>query len=307
MHHLFVFRHHRFVSLLALLLALLGRPLTLSAQDATVEEKQPATPGRLGAGRTLSPGEIEKIRESLQARQREHEADADTPEMIPFEVSTTAPPASQTLGERGAVCLNNRMNTLRAFWTFEPLDVAPAPKETGKKTGTAGEARPTSIRLPQPLKGEEWIALAPGAWRLGLAVGPPDGSRPLRLPVRRVEVASGRVYNLTLSPEVEQQLKVLLRETRKQAAEAAEKKQEKFHRHKTEMAQKQPTAGEAPLAQEPARREQPPARERSQAQITEQKPEPGAKPGAEPGAEPKRTPTPEKAMETPSVEVEIKR
>jgi hypothetical protein len=109
-------------------------------------------------------------------------------------------------GKAVLVHLANSMNFYRAAWTFTPAAGNPA--------------RP--VRLFQCWRGEQWIALSPGAWEATVAIGRPTGARAIRLPIAPLTGRRGEVYELALTGAVEQSVMALEREEAKKREDAAQ-------------------------------------------------------------------------------------
>jgi hypothetical protein len=142
------------------------------------------------------------MRENLQQRQRERESRQTLTHLAPWRPLTEAP-EPQLGRERAAVRLVNQTVAFRAVWIFEPVDIP--------------EARP--VRALLGWRGEDWVALAPGAWRVRLIVGQPGG-RGLAQPAQEVRAGRGKAYELAIAREAEP----TLREQARAAAEADQKK-----------------------------------------------------------------------------------
>lgn len=157
-----------------------------------------------------SPEAIAALRTGFQASQREREAAQETQDLVPW-VQTADSPGPQftgnTTGNAAAVHLVSELNFFRAIWTFEPAE--------------GGAAKP--VRVPLCWRGEQWITLAPGAWRISLAVGLPGGDKLLRFPAQTVKAGRSRTYEMKIRAEVEPELMAKARAARKTPPEGADK------------------------------------------------------------------------------------
>ncbi len=126
---------------------------------------------------------------NLQARQRQRQDRESTAPLVPWRPLTSLPQVRLSRAV-ALVRLDNQMETWRAVWTFEPLDSSAA-----------------SVRVLLCWRGEEWLALAPGRWRVTLAAGRPDLEKAFRYDLGTVVAEKGKAYELVMGGEMEKMLK----------------------------------------------------------------------------------------------------
>ena len=133
--------------------------------------------------------ELEALRREMQVSQRQREALQSAADLVPWRPLTSLPEIRLSK-DAALVRLVNQMDPWRAVWIFEPLE--------GKKP---------SVRILLCWRGEQWIALAPGRWRVRLVVGRPDSNVTFRHQLDSVDTEKGKAYELALGEEMEQMLK----------------------------------------------------------------------------------------------------
>ena len=139
------------------------------------------------------PEEIDAMRREFQTLQRQREERGRDNALLPWQTSGSV--VFTKPGDTSArVRIVNEMDALRAVITFEPLD------------GTAAE-RVATVRTPICIKGEQWIRLAPGRWRIRMVVGQARKGSPMVLPARDVSVTRTMAYDINLDEQIEWQFK----------------------------------------------------------------------------------------------------
>jgi hypothetical protein len=164
--------------------------VALAAALGTWERAQAQVlPTRERNAATVTDGEADAMRRQLQEQRRLREDELRREELVAWVVSRRRPPATIEAGA-GAVCLENKMDSLRGVWTFEPA------------TGEAG-----ALRVPVCAPGEQWLTLPAGEWRVGFMFGTADGGRIGRLPPREVSVRPRDRYEIVLDETMERGLR----------------------------------------------------------------------------------------------------
>ena len=142
-----------------------------------------------------TPEDIELIRARLEEIKQRRLENRPTEPAVPLRTVARPPKAAREL-EWAALRLDNQMDRLRPVWTFEPID----------------RPKARDVRVPLCLKGEQWIALEPGRWRVNLVVGRPDESQLIRPPPWEIELEEKAAYALELTDKLESELKRAMRQ-----------------------------------------------------------------------------------------------
>ncbi|MCL5269820.1 MAG: hypothetical protein M1457_04530 [bacterium] len=163
------------------------------------------------------PEEIARMREELQSRQRERLARRQAAELIPWQPA--APSADLTVPPgAGVVRIVNGMDRLRAVLEFAPAGddaattrPAQAGAATGAGTGLDRVAATTALRLPLGPRGEQFLPLAAGSWRVRILCGDPAVGALHGLPELHATIRRAMQYDMVLDERFENALKAALR------------------------------------------------------------------------------------------------
>ncbi len=171
------------------LLCALAAPLPAPAQPAAPRAPSAEWLEEKGAelrARSLLRDQAGRVAEALELRE------------LAGAQAVQAPPGA------AALRLRNDMDRLRPLWILEPVDVV-----------SAADATDRTVRLPQPVKGDQWLALAAGRWRLRAFAGAPAGPNGVEWPPLTLELRGGRAYAIDLTDQLEQTLWQSIRDRRR--------------------------------------------------------------------------------------------